>query len=133
MKFWMSGEIQADVSDAFRPLCNRIEASLNDGLAGRDYGGGLLKWNYVAIILSDDGPKGYIEVNRYNKRDKSCEFRLKVDHDQFKDGDTKTRATMLCESLLRSLSLLESMNVPSVDVKALQEDFTNIARRQEWL
>jgi hypothetical protein len=133
MKFWMSGEIQSDVSDAFRRSCNKIEPSLNGFLEHKNYGKGLVKWSFIAIILSENGPKGYNEVKRYNKRDKTCEFRLLVDHGRFRDGGTKEHNAMICEALLRSLSLLAAMKVPDFDLSALQADFLEHGRNQGWL
>ena len=129
----MSAEVESDVSQAYMELSNRIEASLNNGLLARGYGAGLVEWSFIGIILNDDTSRYYKEINRYNKKDKTCEFRLKIDYKQFKEGDMKKRTKMLCESLLRSLSLLESKNVPNLDLAALRQDFIDIALRQEWL
>ena len=133
MKLWTSGELQADISDAYRSVRKRIETSVNRAIEKRDYGGGLVQWNYLAIILSSDGPKGYNEVKRYNKRNKKCEFRLIIDHAQFKEGDATKKTAMVCESLLQSLSVLESMNIPDFNVSLLREDFLDVAKRQGWL
>lgn len=133
MKVWMSGEVQADISDAYRNVRNRVEASLNLALNELSYGAGLQEWDFIAIIRNDDSPMEYGEVNRYDSRNKSCEFRLKINHAQFKTGNTQTRTSMLCDGLLRSLSMLESMNVPDLDVSSLRRDFLAIAGGQGWI
>jgi hypothetical protein len=133
MKFWMSGEVQDDVSYDFCRLLNRVEASLNSFLENRSYGSGLLEWNFIPIILPEDGPSGLKEVKRYKKRDKTCEFRLRVDHARFKESDSRQQTILFCEALLRSLALLESMNIKDFDVSALRVDFVDFAKQHEWL
>jgi phage baseplate assembly protein W len=50
MKFWMSGEIMADVDDVHREARNEIEDELNARFASRDYGRALQKLAFIAII-----------------------------------------------------------------------------------
>lgn len=129
----MSGEIDSDVAGAYREVRRMFEDILNGELESNEYGEGLAEWNYLAMILGKNSPPDYQEVKRYDTRGKAAEFRLIIDHDRFKNGTVKARSTLLAESLLRSLALLDEMKVPNADVAGLRRDFISVAEREGWL
>ncbi len=133
MRFRMSGEVDRVVGRAFfetRKWLNEVlEASLNE----RDFGDGLVEFAFIPMILGPNSPTDYKEVKRYNKRQKTCEFRLIVDHNAFRDGTPKERAGLLCQSLLRAISLLGTMQTVDIDLPALEAAVTSTARTQGWL
>jgi hypothetical protein len=133
MQLWMSGELMRDVGDAYSKVLNIVEPTMNTVFRQRDYGEGLRQWAFIAMILGELGPPDYKEIKRYHKRDKSCEFRLRIDYDAFREAHLSERFTLVCEALLRSLSLMEDMKIPDVNVKALRDDFVSTARANGWL
>ncbi len=72
MKFWMSGEIMADVGDVHREARNEVEDHLNMRFASRDYGRGLQKLAFIAIIRPS-GDETYPEIYKYDKTDRTVE------------------------------------------------------------
>lgn len=133
MKIWMSGEVQSDVADDYRKLRKEIEQSLNAVFSGRDYGAGLAEWDVIAMIFGDDGPKEYKEVKKYNKRDKSTEFRLRIDYQKFKHGDDAARRKLILDVLDHSLSILDSMKIPDIDIVGLRRDVQQTAKENGWI
>jgi hypothetical protein len=133
MKFWMGAEVQADIADDFRPTRQRIESVLNLAIEGKEYGSGMLAWDIIPMIFGEIGPSWYKEVERYHKRDKSVEFRLKIGHDEFKFATQEVRCELVAKALLRSLDLMEEMNIPDFDLPALRRDFLAVSEREGWL
>ncbi|HWE35179.1 MAG TPA: Imm44 family immunity protein [Isosphaeraceae bacterium] len=133
MEFWMSGEVEADVSDQFLEALRRIEGPLTNAFKEKDYGSGLSEWDFIPVIMSISLIKFYKEIKKYNKIEKSCEFRLHINHDRFRLADERERADLLCRSMLRSLDMLEFMNIQDIDVDRLKSDFLQVATANDWL
>jgi hypothetical protein len=120
--FWMSGEIQNDVGDYYRIARNIIEPVLNQCVEGKSYGEGLKEWAYLAIILKPGIDEYYPEIKRYRKKKREVEFRLKIDHAKFLEGDSKMHLKLLSQSVLRSLELMKEMNIKNFDLPQLIVD-----------
>lgn len=133
MKLWMSAEAWIDVSDTYRKARNQIEEAVNRALSDRDYGKGVRKWAFLAIMLPPDIQQDYPEVYKYHKSDKSVEFRLRVDLEAFKAGDESTHKRLICEALLHSLNMLDEKSLPYFDHKQLRSDFQSLAKQHGWL
>lgn len=132
MQIWMSEEIEADVADAYQEVRTKIESSLSSVFEKRDYGPGLVKLYFIAMLLGDNAPAGLKEIKRYKKKDKTAEFRLVIDHEQFKAGDHRSRAALIVDALLRSLDLMGGMGIPDVDIASIRADLLATAESQGW-
>jgi hypothetical protein len=110
MKFWISGEVMADVFDPFREVVNETEDRLNEIFRDRDYGSALGKLAFIAIIRPT-GDDAYPELSKYHKRDKKVEVRLRIDHGTFRDGDHETRKRLLLEALQSASRRIEDLNI----------------------
>src|SRR5271165_3145107 len=115
-KLWMSGEIQADVGDAFRKASNAVEAELNRLLEGFVFGGKVEEWAFIAIIRKEDHPD-YDEVTRKSSRGKVLEFRLKIPHAEFASASPHEQICLILKALSRSVTLMEKLGV-SADVRS---------------
>ena len=121
MELWMSGEIQGDVGDRYRTARKLVETAINRCTKGNDFGEGLKKWYYIAIILGFDD-KDYDEVAKYRRKKKEVEFRLKIDHDAFLKGTLVDQVRLMSDSLLRSINMMPEIGVQDVDFGKLYED-----------
>ena len=133
MKLWMSGELQNDIAESYRQARKAVEAAVGEMLLPRDYGPGIAKLAFIAMIFGEHGPADFKEVKRYNRRDKSFEFRLRIDHDKFVSSSASDQCRLVCESLIRSLSLMKEMDVAGVDVAKLQADLEGVGRAKGWI
>lgn len=131
MKLWMSGELQSDVADLHREARRIVETKLNESFTQRDYGGGLDKWIFIAMILGADAPP-YEEIKKYDGKKKTCEFRLRIDYPSFKSADTNQRAGLLCQALLECLNYLDAMNLRGVETEQIRADCLEVARSSGW-
>src|SRR5947209_17995795 len=81
-KFWISGEVMADVGDTFRQAMNEVEEGLNEQFAAHDYGQALEELAFIAI-LRPAGDEFYPEIYKYDRKKRTVEARLKVNHRDF--------------------------------------------------
>lgn len=126
LRFWMSGEIQGDIDDgSFILVRKTVEEAVTQSIEDKSYGQGLKLWAYLAIILEPNTDRYYPEVKRYSKRKKEVEFRLKIDHQQFLQGDRQTHLRLLSESVLRCLELMRDMHIKGLDLDRLTADVTD--------
>ncbi|SRR6266567_6391839 len=128
----MSGEVQADVADDYRTTRQPIEAAVNELLTQVDVGGGLDRWRYLAIIRVEDHPD-YDEVAKVLPRGRGVEFRLKIDHRKFTSGSATQKASLVFDSLRRSVSMMPDIGVKDVQIERLKEAMETLGREKGWL
>lgn len=133
MKLWIGGEVQVDVGDDFRLIRNHVQDLTNRLFEKKDYGNGVSELALIPMILGEHGPHWYKEVKRFHKKDRSAEFRLIIDYDEFKAADREAKTRLFCDMVLRSLSLLEEMDIADFDVAAVRRDFQRVARKNGWI
>ena len=129
--FWMSAEIQRDVSPQYTAALNEIEPALNAIIETSDYGT-LARWSFIAIIL-DDGDPYYGEVKRYHKKTRVFEFRLKTDHATFKAADDLGKRKLIMASILRSIDEMRQLVPKGIDYGRLESDVRAVAASKGWL
>jgi hypothetical protein len=127
MKLWISGEVYADIADEFRVAILEVERRVNDVLADRDYALPLESWDVIAVIRNDSV---FTEITKYSRKKRDMDFRLVIDHAEFKSADANQRKSLICDMLLRSLDLLEAKGV---SVERLRNDFREVAASDGWL
>src|SRR5437660_758652 len=125
MKFWMSGEIMADVSDGYREARNEVEDELNDQFRSLDYGRGLKELAFIAIILPP-AEDIYPEIYEYDKKDRTVEARLKLNHLDFRMApDKEARKRMLLDGVERAISRMGELKLDA-DHERLLADFRKL-------
>jgi hypothetical protein len=133
MEFWYSGEIQNDVGDAFGRASNEIESVLNQELGGLAVGDELVKWSSIPMIRPEEFSFDYPEVQRYHRKRKSVEFRLRIDHARFKQGDHAAQCGLLIESLLKSVEDARKLVPSTVDLDTLSTTIRRVAHDRKWI
>jgi len=129
---WMSGEDQADVGEEARLASNDVEAAVNAVLGLSNYGDGLRKWAVLSIILGDEFP-GYNEINRYRKKERLFESRLKIPHAEFKAADAIRQRRLIMGILFRSIEEMKRRAVPGIDYARLESDIRELAAAKGWI
>lgn len=131
MKFWLSGEVQADASDGYMEAMKDVEAALNTGMGDLEIPQ-LKSWDFIAIIRQLDSPT-YNELKRYHSRDASLEFRLKIDHGEFVRADPLGARRLLMESLLRSVEEARTVVPAGMDLMRIGLEMLAVAKANAWL
>ena len=114
MNIWMSGEIDSDVANAHREARKFIQSEVNKLMQDVSLSTSVVTWVYIAIIRSE-ASSNYAEVVKFNSKDDSLEFRLIVDHGQFKRSDDQGKSLLIIESLKRSIKLMGDLSVSDND------------------
>lgn len=120
MILWMSGEIMADVSDAYRLCRKEIEAQVNKLLSLENFTSSIQEWAFVAILREEDSPD-YDEIAKKTSRGKELEFRLKIPYLEFRDGSNVEKINLIINALERSVAMMGNLGVPSDDRKRISE------------
>lgn len=128
MKLWMSGEVDLDVSDSYREARNAVEARINEKLSRITIEPSFDKWAFIGIIRKEDHPD-YVEISKKDVRKRVLEFRLKINHDEFKNADPGKEQMMIMDALDRSLDLMTELSVPTSDRDALRSILTDVRSR----
>ncbi|MCK9818259.1 Imm44 family immunity protein [Pseudomonas sp. MAFF 302046] len=127
MKFSMSGEIDADIGKGEHVARNKILPILSELVDRLSLEIELERWSFISIILSDKFISDYPEVFRFHKKSKVLEFRLQIDHDEFKHANEQLQISMMLDSIERSVGLMSKFKVIESD-RALLLDAVNKAR-----
>lgn len=132
MKLWMSAEMQLDVSDPYRGARKEIETRINSVIAEKPYGKDVERWSFIAIIREQDSPD-YPELSRFTKHSRTAEFRLKLNHREFKQAGPIEQKRMIVASLIRSINMMPEIGANQIESKKLLEDVTKITSEAGWL
>ena len=129
---WMSGELQADIGDAYSAASNEIAATINAALMGQSFGVGFAQLFLMAIIL-DFEDSTYKEIRRYHKKDRDFEFRLKIPHAVFKAASALGQRRLVVQNILRAVAEMRQMRVKDVECDKLEHAIREVAAAHDWL
>ena len=127
----MSGEDQADVGEEARLASNDVEVAVNAVLGLSNYGDGLDKWAVISIILGDEFP-GFNEINRYRKKERTFESRLRIPHAEFKAADALGHRRLIMGILFRSAAEMKRRAIRGIDYAKLESDLRELAAAKGW-
>jgi hypothetical protein len=126
----MSGEVQADIADAYRFARRDVEQAVESALRERDYGAALARLSLISIILEDES--GFDEIKKYDKNKRQFEMRLKIPHQQFQAADAQFRRQMVAYTLLRAVKEMRALGVPGIDYERLESDVASAVASRGW-
>jgi len=118
MELWIGAEVQDDVYDKHVAARRLLQERVNSRLKDADLRGAWVKWAFVSIIMRK--ADAYKEVARKDTKGQVIEFRLRIDHAQFKRATQPAANRMLLEALARCLDKMEGLGVLAEDVKVLR-------------
>ena len=119
MILWMSAEMMADVGDLYGDSRKAIEAKFNELISEENLLPHIDQWAFIAMILNENGPD-YKEVVRRHNKGKEFEFRLKISHADFKNGNDAQRIELVIEALSRAVDLMVKFKVSAEDREKLK-------------
>lgn len=99
MLFFISGELDSEIADAFRPIRKDIKELLNDYLGSRNYGAAIEKISFIPIILGSrftSRPERELVQHML----KVADYRVAIEYELFLNGSGQSRKQLLIESLL---------------------------------
>lgn len=131
MRLWMSGEVWHEIAEAFRFARFEIEAKVNEWLADRDYGSGLVELAFIPMVT----PPGIGYPNErklFRRRERQLECRLKLDYPDFASGSPSRQRQLVVAGILRCLEIARSKRIPEFETDRLITEFRRFATEQGW-
>ncbi|MGG8094669.1 Imm44 family immunity protein [Klebsiella aerogenes] len=113
MKLWISSEADIDVAEQYREVRYFLEPEINKYLEEIVFDNNYDKWAYVAMIR--DNKNWAVEIAKKHVKRKVLEFRLKIDHGDFLNGNFYQRVALFIDALQRSIEKMEKLGVSEND------------------
>jgi len=131
VKFFLSGEIDGtrpgdEIGEKFITACNLVTEKLAPVLENNDYGSEVLELNVIPIIVKlpheMEGAGWHKERMLFKRKSNSADFRLKIDYDEFCNGNDQHRVNLLIENIISSVLILRKRATKDFDGKQLETD-----------
>ena len=121
MRIWMSSEVDINGDDdSLRQFRNQIEEKLNNYLKKIDYKNVLDEWWVIIILRDDDVAEEKIRRKKTSmiegKKLVNVSLSLKIEYDEFKNGNEKKRKELIYDVILRSIDILEQKKIKNLEV-----------------
>ena len=100
MKFWLSGIVETENSEAYRHARNATQAKLNALAIPVSDGVPVAEINAVFIINQDTEPS---EFRRFVKKEKVLNARLRIAYGHFLSASETERVKLMLEALIRMI------------------------------
>lgn len=132
MKLVIGAEIDGEVYEFFRPVRALLQEKFNFLFENEEYGAGLPKFHFIAIIRSSAAIVDYPEVYKYLSKTKKCDYRVAVSFDDFLNASNKERCTLICDAIGKAIQHLMLQNIDSVDANKIYLDFNAVRKQESW-
>ncbi len=132
MKLWNTCEGTGSLPKKAIVIFNAFEQKFNDYITEKNYGSGLKQWSVIFIIAGGPLDPGFTERTMVKRSTQKMDFRLRVDFEAFKKGNTQKRTFLMYDTLLRSLDILAAKKVKDFDLDSLRKDFEACAGLNGW-
>ena len=129
MRFFISGELDSEISDIFRPIRQDVEHRLNEELGRINYGPDVEKIALIPIIL---GSRFKLRKERrlIQHKSKCADYRLIINFEQFLKGTEQDRKTLLINNLLESISDISRKLGSKFEGEQLTKDVMRLFQNQ---
>jgi Immunity protein 44 len=134
MKFFMSAEVQADVSFDFMNISNEIEQGLKS-LETNNYGDSVEHISIISICVNltpEFEEAGFFKERvKYSKKNKDADIRLRMDHTTYKTADMETKKLLILKNVVRSIRALQLKIKKGFDGNSLERDIIKLFQIEE--
>ena len=126
MRFFFSGELDAEIADQYRVIRQEVEAALNDGLGDQDYGGVLNEIGIIPMILGPRFSEGRKERRLVKRDEKTADYRLFIDYKEWTAGSHSDRKRLLLENVLACVEDIDRKLKGGFHGKRLSQDIRRL-------
>jgi Immunity protein 44 len=139
MDLFISGEISDLIPGHFvykkySKARSAVEGKLKPFLLERNYGNEVLELGIIPIIvkITEEMEKGgwHKERKLFQRKSKSCDFRLRVDYDKFQSGTDQEREKLLIKNIIDSVRILGTRAKRDFQAKELEADILGLFHYQ---
>ncbi len=129
MKFFMSSEVDVEISEDFRILRNQIEFELKK-LESNNYGDSIDELAIIPIVVNltpEFEEAGFHKERvKYSKKNRDTDIRLRIDFHTFLNANTQMRKILIIQNIINSIRAMNLKVKKGFDGKALEEDILEL-------
>ncbi len=126
MRFFFSGELDAEVGDSYRPVRSEVETALNNSLGERNYGDVLDEIGIIPMILGPRFSEGRKERRLIKRADKTADYRLFIDYRAWTVGSQDDRKGLLLKNVLACVEHINQKLKGRFDGERLRQDILRL-------
>jgi hypothetical protein len=131
MDIFMSGEIDAKISEEYSKISNEIEVKLKV-LQGKDYGYALKSIGIIPICVNltkeIEEAGFYKERKLFKRKERDADYRLRIDYEKFQNGNDDVKRLLIVKNIIDSIKLLGTKIKDGFDSKKLEDDILNLLK-----
>src|SRR4029079_1716789 len=101
MRFFLSGNIDAAIGDAFSRAQRHVQTRLNKATAGRNYGTAV---DLIGVIPTISRRLPYWERRLFQRSKRTADYRLHIPYERFRRSSTRGREKLLVENALAAVA-----------------------------
>lgn len=125
MEFFVSGELDIEIAELFRPIRQEVTTRLNDNLYENNYGAVIDKIALIPIVLSPRFLNQRTERRLVQWKTRTADYRLIIDYESFIKGTNEDRKRLLVTNLLVAVNDI-SRKSKEFEGSKLQQDILNV-------
>lgn len=134
VEFFMSGETDGRFGDKlgnlFRRSLAEVESTIKEFVKERSYGPGIEDLAVIPIIIRFDEDlketEWFKERKYISRKNKSADFRLRIDYERFLSGTDQTRRLLLIRNVIDSIRLINKRMPKEFIGEILEADILNL-------
>ena len=107
MKFWLSGELDHRIADAFPTIRSRVESRLNAQCEERDYGDAVTEIAIIPMILGPEFLQGKSERRLWQRKQRAADYRTFIDFETFRGANDTQRERLLVMNTVNAVLHLQ--------------------------
>jgi hypothetical protein len=122
MKFFLSGELDVEIRDAWAPVRQYVEARLNASLSDKEYGSAICSIGIIPMILRPEWQSARKERRLFQRKQRGADYRTAIDFEQFRSGSERVRRRLLVRNIIEAIEDLQRKAGRAFHGHALVED-----------
>src|SRR5215213_8570011 len=107
MRFFIAGEVDIAVADAWRESSRPVERRLNAALAERDYGPAIQSIGIIPMILRPEWQQGRPVRKLFRRKDRDADYRTIIDFVAFSQGSVQVRERLIVANIVDAVRDLD--------------------------
>ena len=100
MRFFIAGEVDTAVAEAWRESARPIERRLNAALAERDYGPAIQSIGIIPMIFRPEWQQGRPERRLFRRKDRDADYRTIIDFAAFRQASAQVRERLIVANIV---------------------------------
>ena len=126
MEFFLSGELNAEIADAYAPVRRHVEERLNTSLSAKEYGSAVRSIGVIPMILRPESRLSRPERKLFQRKACGADYRTAIDFEKFRDGNESVRQQLLVRNVVEAVEDLQRKAGRTFQGHALMQDILRL-------